>query len=127
MRKLLVLGGIIGISVLFPVFTLAHHSAAAYETTKQITVTGNVTEFHFVNPHSVVELEVKDEKGQIVVWEGELTSNTNLAPRGWSATSIEYKDQISITGFPAKNGSHAMRVTKIVLANGKELKAGFGN
>jgi hypothetical protein len=107
----------------------AHHGWAAFlsEPGSEITLKGRVKEFHFVNPHSVVELEVKDENGQIQVWEGELTSNTNLAPRGWTASSIEYKSEITITGFPAKNGSHAMRVTKIVLANGKELKAGIGN
>jgi hypothetical protein len=107
----------------------AHHGWAAFlsEPGSEITLKGTVREFHFVNPHSVVELEVKDEKGQIQIWEGELTSNTNLAPRGWSATSIEYKEEISISGYPAKNGSHAMRVTKIVLSSGKELKAGIGN
>jgi hypothetical protein len=107
----------------------AHHGWAAFlsDPGSEITLKGTVKEFHFVNPHAVVELEVKDEKGQIEIWEGELTSNTNLAPRGWTATSIEYKDQITITGFPAKNGSHALRVTKMILSNGKELKAGIGN
>jgi hypothetical protein len=115
--------------LLIPLSVHAHHGWAAFlsEPGSEITLKGTVREFHFVNPHSVVELEVKDEKGQIQIWEGELTSNTNLSPRGWSATSIEYKEEISITGYPAKNGSHAMRVTKIVLSNGKELKAGIGN
>jgi hypothetical protein len=57
--------------------------------------------------------------------EGELTSNTNLAPRGWTAASIEEKEVITIIGYPAKSGAHAMRVTKIVLSNGKELKVGL--
>ena len=115
--------------LLTPDSARAHHGWAAFlsEPGSEMTLKGIVKEFHFVNPHSVVELEVKDEKGQIQVWEGELTSNTNLAPRGWTAISIEYKEEITITGFPAKNGSHAMRVTKIVLSNGKELKAGIGN
>ncbi len=115
--------------LLTPDSARAHHGWAAFlsEPGSEITLKGIVKEFHFVNPHSVVELEVKDEKGQVQVWEGELTSNTNLAPRGWNAASIEYKEQITITGFPARNGSHAMRVTKVILSNGKELKAGFGN
>jgi hypothetical protein len=102
----------------------AHHGWAAFtsEPGSQITLKGTVKEFHFVNPHSVVEFKVKDDKGQIQVWEGELTSNTNLAPRGWTAASIEDKEEITITGYPAKNGTHAMRVTRIVLSNGKELK-----
>lgn len=115
--------------LLAPDLAHAHHGWAAFvsEPGSEITLKGTVKEFHFVNPHSVVELEVKDRDGQLQVWEGELTSNTNLAARGWGATSIEYKQEISMTGYPAKNGSHAMRITKIVLSNGKELTAGIGN
>jgi hypothetical protein len=115
--------------LLLPALAGAHHGWAAFlsEPGSEITLKGLVKEFHFVNPHSVVELQVKDEKGQVQIWEGELTSNTNLAQRGWTAASIEYKEEITLVGFPAKNGSRAMRVTKIVLANGKELKPGLGN
>jgi hypothetical protein len=70
---------------------------------------------------------VKNEKGKIQVWEGELTSNTNLAPRGWTAITLEDRQEITITGYPARNGSSAIRVTRIVLSNGKELKVGAGN
>jgi hypothetical protein len=50
----------------------AHHGWAAFlsEPGSDITLKGTVKEFHFVNPHSVFELEVKDEKGQVQVWEG---------------------------------------------------------
>src|SRR5262245_11758140 len=107
----------------------AHHGWAAFasEPGSQITLKGTVKEFHFVNPHSVVEFEIKDDRGQMQTWEGELTSKANLALRGWAANTIEDKEQITITGYPAKNGSHAMRITRIVLANGKELKVGGGN
>jgi hypothetical protein len=115
--------------LLIPVSARAHHGWAAFtsDPASQITLKGTVKEFHFVNPHSVIELNVKDEKGQIQVWEGELTSNTNLAPRGWTAISIEDRQEITLTGYPARNGSHALRVMKIVLANGKELKVVAGN
>jgi hypothetical protein len=115
--------------LLIPVSAGAHHGWAAFtsDPASQITLKGTVKEFHFVNPHSVIELKVKDDKGQVQVWEGELTSNTNLAPRGWTAISIEDRQEITITGYPARNGSRALRVTKIVLSNGKELKVGIGN
>ena len=109
---------------LSPVSAAAHHGWAAFasEPGSQITLKGMVKEFHFVNPHSVVELAVKDDKGQVQVWECELTSNTHLATVGWTATSLEEREEITITGYPARNGSHAMRITRIVLSSGKELK-----
>jgi Family of unknown function (DUF6152) len=102
----------------------AHHGWAAFEAVKKVTLTGTVTEFHFVNPHSVVEFEVKDAQGKVVTWEGELTSPSHLIPKGWSASSLDFGDVVTITGFPAKNGSHFLRITKLMLANGKELKMG---
>jgi hypothetical protein len=115
--------------LLIPDWAQAHHGWAAFlsDPSSEITLRGLVKEFHFVNPHSVVELQVKDEKRQVQIWEGELTSNTNLAHRGWTPASIEYKEEITLVGYPAKNGSRAMRVTKIILANGKELKPGLEN
>jgi hypothetical protein len=102
----------------------AHHGWAAFSAGPQITIKGTVTEFHFVNPHSVVEFQVKDEKGRVAEWEGEMTSPSHLVPRGWTATSLEIGEKITISGYPAKNGSHALRVTKIVLSSGKELRLG---
>src|SRR6516165_7086639 len=97
---------------MFPLSVRAHHGWAAFtsDPESQITLKGTVKEFHFVNPHSVIELAVKD-KGQITVWEGELTSNTNLAPRGWTAITLEARQEITLTGYPARNGAHALRVT----------------
>ena len=123
-RLLVFLATAVSIAVASPAG--AHHGWAAFvsDPAAQITLKGRVKEFHFVNPHSVVEFDVRDGSGRIQHWEGELTSNTNLAPRGWSASTIEDDEEITITGYPARNGSHAMRVTRIVLSNGKELKLG---
>jgi len=115
----------IAVVLLVPFVAEGHHGWTAFESQKTVTLKGTVTDFHFVNPHSVVEFDVKDEKGQITAWEGEMGSPSHLIPRGWSATSIEQGNEITITGYPAKNGSHFLRVTKIVVS-GKELKMGGG-
>jgi hypothetical protein len=105
----------------------AHHGWGAFVSGAQVTLNGTVTEFHFVNPHCVVEFQVKDDQGQFQTWEGELSSPANLAPRGWTATSLEDGEKITISGYPAKNGMHALRVTRIVLASGRELKLSGGS
>ena len=105
----------------------AHHGWAAFGSGPQVTLQGTVTDFHFVNPHSVVDFEVKDAEGKIQEWEGLLSSPSRLAPQGWTAASLEPGDKITISGHVTKNGSRAMRVAGIVLANGKVLKAGGGN
>lgn len=103
---------------------LAHHGWAAFDSETKITLKGTVTEFHFINPHSVVEFDVKDNKGQVQAWEGELTSPSHLVPAGWTRTSLDKGDVVTITGYPAKNGARVVRITKLLLASGKELKMG---
>src|ERR1051326_4028230 len=46
--------------LLIPGLSRAHHGWAAFasEPGSQISLKGTVKEFHFVNPHSVIELEI---------------------------------------------------------------------
>ena len=96
-------------ALLIPGAGRAHHGWAAFtsDPESQITLKGTVKEFHFVNPHSVIELAVKD-KGQIIVWEGELTSNTNLAPRGWTAITLEDRQNSRRSKILSRNTSSSL-------------------
>lgn len=97
----------------------AHHGLAAFDQTKEITLKGTVTEFHFVNPHCVVDFEVKDEKGEIQLWQAEMTSPVHL--KGWTATSLEPGNVVTVTGYRAKSGAFYLRVLKLTSSNGIEL------
>jgi len=105
----------------------AHHGYAAFDTTVEITLKGTVTDFHFVNPHCVIEFDVKDDKGKTQNWKAELTSANHLAPKGWTETTVQAGDELAITGYRAKNGAPSLWVTKIRLANGQELKVDTSN
>ena len=104
----------------------AHHGQAGYNTTETVTVSGTVTEFQFVNPHSIVTLAVKDDKGETQSWQGELTSPNHLLRAGWTATTLKPSDQVTMLGYRAKSGANSMWITKISV-NGEELKMGAGN
>ena len=97
----------------------AHHGLTVFDQTKRLTLTGTVTAFHFVTPHAVVEFEVKDEGGRVLVWHAELTSRANL--KGWTATSIEAGNVVTVTGYPAKNGSLYLWITALRSSNGTRL------
>jgi len=104
----------------------AHHGQAGYNTTETVTVTGAVSEFQFVNPHSIVSLNVKDDKGETQAWQGELTSPNHLLRANWTATTLKPGDQVTMAGYRAKSGANSMWITKISV-NGEELKMGAGN
>jgi hypothetical protein len=112
--------------LLISVSLSAHHGQAGYNTTETVTVSGSVTDFQFVNPHSIVSLDVKDDKGEKQAWQGELTSPNHLLRAGWTSTTLKPGDQVIMAGFRAKSGANSMWITKISV-NGEELKMGAGN
>jgi hypothetical protein len=112
--------------LLISVSLSAHHGQAGYNTTETVAVNGAVTDFQFVNPHSIVSLDVKDDKGETQAWQGELTSPNHLIRAGWTASTMNPGDKVTMTGYRAKSGANSMWITKISV-NGEELKMGAGN
>jgi DNA/RNA endonuclease YhcR with UshA esterase domain len=112
-----------GIAVLLmvtaPIF--AHHGTSAYDTTKLTTVKGTVTDFQFNNPHVIISVETKDDKGKVEMWTSEANSPNVLTRHGWDRDIIKNGDQITIIGYRPKNGAKTMRLQKVVLSNGQEL------
>jgi len=104
-----------------------HHGWAAFDSKLSTTFKATVTDFRFVNPHSVVEFDAKDDQGKVQKWQGELTSATRLASKGWTATSLEPGDELTITGYRAQSGVRTIRIMKILSSNGTELKIEIGN
>jgi hypothetical protein len=104
--------------------TFAHHGTANYDMTKVITLKGTVTDFQFINPHTLILFDVKNEKGEVEHWQAEATSPNHLVRAGWTRDIVKPGDQITISGWRAKNGAAIMRFQKMVLANGQEIQEG---
>ena len=59
-----------------------------------------MTEFAWSNPHVFVLFDVKDDKGNIAHWAGEMNSPGVLKAAGWSKTTLKAGDQIKVTVRP---------------------------
>src|SRR5258708_13911963 len=88
----------------------AHHGWSEFDTNREVTFEGTVTDFHFVNPHCVVEFDVKDEKGQVHKWQGEFSNPSQLSRQGWTAASLEAGDKLPIKGKPSTNNPPAIHL-----------------
>jgi len=100
----------------------AHHSfAAEFDAQKPIRLVGTITRVQWTNPHSFFYLDVKDDKGVIERWQGELTSPNRLLRAGWTAQSVKPGDRITLTGSRAKSGAASLYITKAVV-NGQEFR-----
>jgi len=90
----------------------AHHGSSNYDLSKSISVKGTVTQFDFINPHSAIRLEAKDDKGSAEQWLIEADSPNNLARAGWTRNSLKPGDLVTIAGNRLKDGSKVMRLQK---------------
>jgi Family of unknown function (DUF6152) len=120
-NRLLRLFGMLAVLLMVSVPMFAHHGTSAYDTTKLTTVKGTVTDFQFNNPHVMISVETKDDKGKVEMWIGEANSPNVLTRHGWDRDIIKKGDQITIIGYRPKNGAKTMRLQKVVLSSGQEL------
>lgn len=107
----------------------AHHSVSNFDFDKSATVSGTVSYFSFTNPHSFIDIQVKDEKGGAASqWKVFATSKVVLQRYGWSPSSVKVGDVITVYGHPDKTKPQEMYLTKIKFANGKEwLRSSIDN
>lgn len=109
-------------SLLGATTTLAHHSFAVhFEPEASLEVKGVVESFKFANPHGILFFSVTDANGQVTKWRAETNSPNILRRRGWSRDSLKPGDAITVLGFPARDGTSYMRISKITFADGHEL------
>ena len=103
----------------------AHHSfAAEYDGTKAIKLSGTVTKFDMVNPHSWIYVDVKDDTGKVVNWKFETASPSNLYRRGFKKDTIKSGMQVTIEGYLAKDGSATANGQKLHMPDGTVIILG---
>ena len=118
-KYLAILAFAVGLSLLSTPL-IAHHGASVYDSTKLTTMKGTVTNFQFMNPHTEILFDVTGADGKVEKWTGEAPSLTTMSRQGWNKNLFKPGDQITFVGNAAKNGSHIMRLRKVVFPNGKE-------
>ena len=106
----------------------AHHSfAAEYDSSKTVSLSGQVTKVEWMNPPARFYMYVKDDAGKVTSWEFELGSPDGIMRRGWTRNSLKEGDVITVAGAMAKDGSKLANARTIKLTNGKEVFAGSAN
>lgn len=103
---------------------LAHHGAASFDTSKEITLKGTVTEWIWANPHCFLKFDAKDDTGAVRNWVVETQNPTDMSRRGWARTSFKVGDEVTVTLQAVKSGAPVGRIRNVVLANGQTLGTG---
>ena len=106
-----------------PIF--AHHSFAMFDRANQVDLEGVVQEFRFVNPHTFINLAVKQDDGSSVVWSLEGQSPAALVRGGWTSKTIKPGDELKMRIAPLRSGAPggAWAPNQINFRDGRELDA----
>ncbi len=82
---------------------LAHHSAAAYDTQKEVRLTGTITQYRFGNPHVYMILQVKKADGSTNSVEVEAGAASVLNPLGFKKDALAAGDVVTVVGNPGRD------------------------
>lgn len=119
------LGGMLlglGVLVLAPAVSLAHHSFAMFDTKQSITLRGVVKEFRWNNPHVFIQLIARADAGVAQgEWSIEMTSPEHLARLGWRPGTLKAGDRITLVIHPIRDGSKGGQFVRGTAADGTSI------
>ena len=117
--------------VLAAVPALAHHAVAAqYDMDKPIELTGTLKKMEFINPHSMLHLDVANADGTKTTWVFQTTAVAALRQRGLARSgpgSLEPGATYTVKGFAARNGNPMGFLRILVFPDHRELVFWFGD
>jgi hypothetical protein len=104
----------------------AHHSfAAEFDAKRPVKLRGTVVKMEWINPHSWIHIDVKDQaSGKVERWMVEGGAPNALLRRGWNKNSLQEGTEILVEGFQAKDGALRANGRDITFPDGKKLFVG---
>jgi DNA/RNA endonuclease YhcR with UshA esterase domain len=103
----------------------AHHSfAAEFDSNAPVTLKGTVTKMEWINPHTWMHIDVKNDDGSVTKWMIEGGTPNTLVRRGFTRDALLPGTEITIHGFRAKNGANRANGADMILPDGRRLFMG---
>ena len=87
-----------------------------------MTVKGTVTEFAWQNPHPMITVEVRTNDGKVEKWLIGGPAINRMEANGWNRTTVKVGEVITGPGYQFADGQKIVRLERIVLADGKEMR-----
>ena len=101
----------------------AHHgTGVAYETEKEVTLKGTVTEWDWLSPHTLLKMDVKDDQGTVVNWIVEWSAPSSLINYGINKKTFKPGDEVTVVMITPDNGAPVGRIQRVMIANGTWLR-----
>jgi hypothetical protein len=92
----------------------AHHSiAAVYDSAKRLTLEASVTEFHFVNPHPFLVVDVPGRGGAPESWRLEMDNRWELSEIGITSDTFRPGDRVVVSGSAGRTQPRTLYLLRL--------------
>jgi hypothetical protein len=92
----------------------AHHSiSSVYDSSRQVTVEGIVSQFQLVNPHPFLFIDVKDDNGTAQLWRLEMDNRYELVNIGVAAGTFRPGERVVVTGSLARTQAQQLYLLRL--------------
>jgi hypothetical protein len=75
-----------------------------------------------MNPHPMISLDVTTTDGKLEKWSVGGPAITQMERNGWTPTTVKVGDVITGVGYQFGDGQKIIRLERVVLGDGKELR-----
>ena len=97
--------GVASLAATLAVPVYAHHSHANYDVTTWTVMEGTVRQLVLMAPHSIVYLEVKDDKGTVATWALEATNQRAILNNGVKREDVRPGDHVKVRCHLLRDGA----------------------
>jgi len=102
-----------------------HHAfTAEFDAKKPLKLRGTITRVEWINPHSWIHIDVKNDDGSVTNWMVEGGSPNALLRRGVAKETLKAGMEVLVDGYQAKDGSNRANGRDITFADGRKLFVG---
>jgi hypothetical protein len=122
MMKVLYVPALVILTLVTAAAPLSAHHSWPVNKDRLVTVKGTVVEFEWANPHPMITLEVPANDGRTEKWKVGGPAIVRMTKNGWTKTTVKPGDVITGIGYQYADGEKIVRLERVVLPDGKELR-----
>ena len=120
--KTVLTSALLTVALIFAAVPLSAHHSWPVSYTQLVTVKGTVMDFAWENPHPMITLEVKTNDGKVEKWMVGGPAINRMEANGWNKATVKKGDVITGTGYQFSDGQKIIRLERVVMPDGKEMR-----
>jgi hypothetical protein len=120
--KALCVSAFVILALVFAAVPLSAHHSWPVSYDRLVTVKGTLIQFTWSNPHPMMILEVQTNDGRKEKWQVGGPAINRMEANGWNKTTVKPGDLITGIGYQFADGQKIVRLERVILPDGRDLR-----